>query len=67
MVEPTQRRPPLLLDHGFDSVQQEMSLPGHWKKRFGTELPKNAIHASDSYGALERECDIFFEEVGDGK
>ena len=34
---------------------------GTIRQLFGTELPKNAIHVSDSIESLEREIDFFFE------
>ncbi|MCK4359783.1 MAG: nucleoside-diphosphate kinase [Candidatus Cloacimonetes bacterium] len=38
---------------------------GTIRQLFGTELPKNAIHVSDSEESLEREMVFFFEELNE--
>ena len=50
-----------LLRSELGSADPTTADKGSLRWRFGTELPRNAIHASDSYDALERECDIIFD------
>lgn len=42
------------------NTDPQKAAPGTIRQLFGTSLPKNAVHASDSVGAVGREARFFF-------